>query len=167
MKLVTPSITYQESYLSYIKELGDEERYPFTLDIEFNNFTTLLKQLDDFASGKNLPEGAVQNSTLWLVDNNEIVGVTNLRHYLNEAITHCGGHIGLSIRPSRRGNGLGNQLMQLSIDHLKMLGVHHIHIHCYKDNEASANAILHCGGILDSEIEDNNHIVQRYIKTIH
>jgi len=165
MNLVTPSTTYQESYLSYIKELGNEERYPFTLDLEFEDFTTLLNRLEDYSFGRNLPEGTVQNTTLWLVDVNEIVGVTNVRHYLNEVITHCGGHIGLSIRPSQRGNGLGNLLIQLSIDHLKKLGVHHIHIHCYKGNEASSNAILHCGGKLDSEIEVDNHIVQRYIKT--
>lgn len=166
MKLVSTSLTYQESYISYIKELGNEERYPFTLDLEYNNFQQLLKQLDDFSSGINLPNGTVQNSTLWLVDGAEIVGVTNLRHHLNEEITHCGGHIGLSIRPSRRGNELGNLLMQLSIQHLSKLGVKEIHIHCYKDNEASAKTIIHCGGVLDSEIQDNNHSVQRYIKTI-
>ncbi len=165
MKLVSPSTIYQASYISYIKELGNEERYPFTLDLTFNNFQTLLKQLNDYSFGKNLPTGTVQNTTLWLVDNIEIVGVTNLRHYLNEAITHCGGHIGLSIRPSKRGNGFGNRLMRLSIDYLNKLGVSQIHIHCYKDNLGSAKAILNCGAILDSEITDNNHTVQRYIKS--
>lgn len=166
MNLVPPSTSYEKSYLGYIKELGNEERYPFTLDLEYSNFPNLIKRLEDFSSGLNLPDGAVQNTTLWLVDETEIVGVTNLRHYLNKTIEHCGGHIGLSIRPSKRGQELGNLLMRLSIEQLSKLGIKKIHIHCYKDNEASANTIVHCGGKLDSEITDNDHVVQRYIKTI-
>ena len=36
--LVTPSVEYEESYRTYIDELGESERYPFTLDIEFDEF---------------------------------------------------------------------------------------------------------------------------------
>ena len=142
MELIHPSEKYHESYISYIKELENEERYPFTLDLEFEDFSTLVSQLQDFSIGKNLPKNTVQNTTLWLIENAQIVGVTNLRHHLNEKIKHTGGHIGLSIRPSSRGKGIGNTLMHLSIEQLTLMGVNEIHIHCYKTNPSSAKIIM-------------------------
>lgn len=163
MKLVSPSLEFETSYRSYIKELEGEERYPFTLDIEYSDFATLLTLLSDYDRGANLPENAVPNSTLWLVSDGEIVGVTNIRHFLNEKIRHCGGHIGLSVRPSARGKGVGNELMRLSIDFLKAKGIRQIHVHCYKNNRASSKAILSNGGVLSSEFVLGEETVSRYI----
>lgn len=167
MKLVIPSAAYEQSYREYIKELGDEERYPFPLDFESDDFEQLLTRLNDFAQGINLPDGYVQSSTLWLVDDEQIVGVTNIRHRFNDAIKYCGGHIGLGIRPSYRGKGIGVQLMQMSIRYLVQMNVSSIHIHCHKHNLASANMIKACGGKLDSEITQAGLVVQRFVvKTI-
>lgn len=165
MRLVEPSERYYLSYLDYIRELGDEERYPFTLDLEFEDCNQLLTQLNDFSSGVNLPADKVPNTTLWLVDGGKIVGVTNVRHFLNENIEFCGGHIGLGIRPSCRGRGLGNYLMQLSIEYLVKMGSQKIHIHCYKENESSARTIINNGGVLVSEFVDNQKVIQRYLVT--
>lgn len=163
MKLVIPSSELKQSYCDYINELGDEERYPFTLDLPFENFDAWLSQVNDFSQGKNLLENSVTNSTLWLVENHEIIGVTNVRHYLNTQIEHCGGHIGLSIKPSKRGKGFGKVLMAKSIEYLRSLGVLDIHIHCYKSNPASAQSIMANGGKLDSEIIEYGQVIQRFI----
>ena len=163
MKLIPPSEEYQYSYLNYIEELGDEERYPFPMDFDYSNFKQMLGKISDFAAGVNLPPGYVQSSTLWLVDSGELIGVTNIRHRLNKEIEHCGGHIGLGIRPSYRGKGYGNKLMALSIAQLEDWGVNTIHIHCYKNNTASSKAIISNGGVLDSELPIANNIVQRYL----
>jgi len=162
MELVAPSEKYQQSYNSYIEELGGEQRYPFTMGLEHQDFEHLLTQLKDFSLGNNLPNGVVQNSTFWLVEQSELIGVTNVRHHLNRRIEHCGGHIGLGIRPSFRGKGLGNLLMQLSIMQLVDLDVNPIHIHCYKSNTASAKAIQNNGGIINSEFTESNEVIQRY-----
>ncbi|QFT55024.1 GNAT family N-acetyltransferase [Microbulbifer sp. THAF38] len=163
MKLVSPSANYEASYRQYIEELGNEERYPFPMDFDHADFEALIQKLSNFAQGKNLPEGFVPSSTLWLVDETEIVGVTNIRHYLNDRITHCGGHIGLGIRPKYRGKGYGKLLMKLSIQRLQEMSEGPVHIHCHKENSASANTIKACGGLLDSEIEADGKIVQRYL----
>ncbi|MCF6288968.1 MAG: GNAT family N-acetyltransferase [Proteobacteria bacterium] len=163
MKLISPSAQYKHSYINYIRELGDEERYPFPLDFAYYDFQVLLTQLEDFRLGKNLPEGFVASTTLWLVADAELVGVTNLRHYLNQQIEYCGGHIGIGIRPSYRSKGLGRLLMKLSIAQLLMMEVNKIHVHCFKNNIASTKVILKNGGVFDSEIIDKNKIIQRYI----
>nr|WP_245335309.1 GNAT family N-acetyltransferase [Shewanella sp. WXL01] len=123
----------------------------------------MLSKLENFRLGENLPEGYVASTTLWLIDNEEIVGVTNLRHGLNEALRHCGGHIGLGIRPSMRGKGYGKDLMKLSVDQLRAMGERQIHIHCYADNLASANTTKAIGGELDSQVMIDDKLVERYI----
>jgi predicted acetyltransferase len=163
MELISPTAEYQDSYISYIKELGDEERYPFPLDFEYTDFMALLNKLDSYAKGSRVPENMVPSSTFWLIQNNEIVGVTNLRHYLNKEIEFCGGHIGLGIRPSFRGNGIGSFLMAESIKKLNARGVKVVHVHCNKDNSASSAMIIANGGKLISEFSEANKVIQRYV----
>ena len=163
--LARPSAIYEQSYRAYIEELGDEERYPFPLDFEHADFPALLRRLDDFEQGRGVPEGFVPSSTYWLVENGELVGVSNLRHHLNERIRRAGGHIGMGIRPGARGRGLGVLLLGLTIEEARKRGIGELHIHCHKHNAASARMILSNGGVLDSEIEDGEpvEIVQRYV----
>lgn len=163
MELQSPSVRYQASYCEYIESLGNEERYPFTLDLPHENFDQWLATVQGYAQGLNLPANAATNSTLWLIEDSEIIGVTNIRHHLNDVIKHCGGHIGLSIKPSHRGTGLGKKLMQLSIERLFSLGVNEVHIHCYKHNPASAQAIIANNGVLHSELDLDGNIVQRFV----
>lgn len=163
LALIAPQIDYKESYLSYIKELGTEERYPFPLDFDHTDFSAMLNKIEDFNQGINLPDGYVPSSTYWLVADGEILGVSNLRHYLNERIRQVGGHVGLGIRPSVRNQGLSKELLKLTLSKAKEKGIHEIHLHCYKQNIASARMIIACGGSLDSEIKVESTLVQRFI----
>lgn len=165
VKLTKPNLKYRESYFHYIQELGDEERYPFPLDFDHSNFSAMLKKIDDFEQGKNLPDGYVASSTYWLIQGDELVGVANLRHELNESLKKAGGHIGLGIRPSYRGQGLSIQLLNLTLQKAKQKNINPVQIHCYKENTASARMIMACGGVLDSEVMDSGTVVQRYSKT--
>ena len=163
--MVLPDLAYERSYGAYILELGEEERYPFPLDFEHKDFLALIKRLSDFANAVNIPEGFVPSSTYWLVENGELIGVSNLRHYLNERIKKSGGHIGLGVRPSFRGRGFGHLLMALTIQEARRKSIREIHIHCHKNNEASVRMIISNGGVLDSEItgRESEEIVQRYV----
>ncbi|MGP9498732.1 MULTISPECIES: GNAT family N-acetyltransferase [Halomonas] len=162
MQLIRPNVEYEQSYRTYIQELGDEERYPFPLDFDHTDFKGLLAKLETFRNGTDLPEGVVPSSTYWLVGKKELLGVSNLRHHLNDRIRHVGGHVGLGIRPSQRGGGLGNQLLALTLSKAFERGIHPVHIHCYKHNVASSKIIIANGGCLESEINDGGKVVQRY-----
>lgn len=163
--LIKPSPEFEASYGEYIRELGDEERYPFPLDFDHSDFRSLVDRLKEIEAGRNLPEGYVSSSTFWLVEGREIIGVSNLRHTLNRGIRMCGGHIGLGVRPSQRGRGLGVELMRLTIQEARKRGIEEVHIHCYKSNAASARIIEANGGVLHSEIKDGASvkIVQRFV----
>ncbi|MCX7552586.1 GNAT family N-acetyltransferase [Marinicella sp. S1101] len=162
-KLIKPKESFQSSYITYIEELGDEERYPFPLDFDHSDFGAMLDKINDFEQGRNLPEGYVASSTYWLIEDDELIGVSNLRHELNESLKTAGGHIGLGIRPSYRGQGLSIQLLNLTLEKAKKKGINPAHIHCYKDNTASARMIRACGGELDSELDEGGVLVQRYL----
>jgi len=162
--LVLPRPEFEHSYRSYIRELGDEERYPFPLDFDCHDFSALLRRLDALARGENLPVGGVPSSTYWLISGDDIIGVSNLRHHLNENLRRLGGHIGLSVRPSNRGRGAGKRLLELTLQQARMRGIDEIHIHCYKNNVPSARMILGAGAVLESEIMDEStgNVVQRH-----
>ena len=91
--------------------------------------------------------------------------MSNLRHDLTDALRRYGGHIGLGIRPSYQGRGLGTQLLKLTLDAARDRGIRAVHVHCHKDNRASVGMILANGGVLDSEIspDASGVVVQRYV----
>jgi len=163
LKLILPTSKFEVSYRDYIDELGDEERYPFPLDFDHRNFAEMLARIEGFRSGEAVPAGMVQSSTYWLIDNDQILGCSNIRHRLNQQIEHAGGHIGLSIRPSHRGKGLGKILLNMSLKKAQTLGIDDIHIHCYSNNHSSRAMIEACGGVLSSTVQDGDAVVCRYL----
>jgi len=165
VQLIRPDLKFEKSYRGYIAELQNEERYPFPLDWEFETFSEIVQRCEELSEGKNIPEGFVPSTTFWLVEGDELVGVSNLRQCLNERIRLEGGHIGLGIRPSRRGNGYGAMLLGLTIKKAHEYGISEIHIHCHKENEASVRMIRSTGSVLDSEITTitSGQVIQRYV----
>ena len=163
LKLDLPNPKFESSYRDYIDELGDEERYPFPLDFDHTDFLGMLDRIEGFRSGETVPVGMVSSSTFWLIDNNEILGCTNIRHTLNEQIEHAGGHIGLSIRPSYRGKGLGKILLNMSLNNARELGINEVHIHCHSTNSSSKAMIESCGGVLDSTVKVGDEEISRYL----
>jgi predicted acetyltransferase len=164
IELVLPRPGYESSYGEYIRELGDEERYPFPLDFEHKDFPALLRRLNNFATGVDLPAGFVPSSTYWLIDGTELIGVSNLRHYLNDRLRLHGGHIGLGVRPSRRGHGFGSLLLARTIHEARKRGIAEVQVHRHKSNVASARMIVRSGGSLESEGQDegSHEVIQRY-----
>ena len=133
------------------------------MDLPHQNFPELIQTLYDFAAGKNLPKHLVPNSTFWLVMGDELVGVSNIRHYLSKELAIAGGHIGIGIRPSFRKLGLGTYLLQQTIPLARELGITEIHIHCYADNQSSVKMIEGCKGVLASNVELEGGVISRYI----
>jgi predicted acetyltransferase len=151
--LITPTLNYEASYREYIKELGDEERYPYPLDLDHSDFAAFVQKLNGYSKGLNLPGNLVPNTTFWLIENHEIIGCSHLRHCLNDALKFAGGHIGLGIRPSKRGQGYGMKLLNQTIGKASEMGIGHIHIHCYESNIISASLIESSGAKLVSSVE--------------
>ena len=123
--LTKPTVEYETSYRRYIEELGGEERYPFTLDFEFDDFAELVVRLNDCSSDGGAPADgiAVPHTTFWLIENEEIVGVSSLRHRMTDRLMRLGGHIGFGVRPSARGRGVAKELLRRTLLEAGSLGL--------------------------------------------
>ncbi len=94
LKLREPSEDLAESYRALVAEFVErgEDLVPFPLCFEHNDFPKFLERLSACSRGENLPPGFVAHSTYWLVlDDAEVVGVSNLRHQLTDALRRDGG----------------------------------------------------------------------------
>ncbi|OGH91392.1 MAG: hypothetical protein A2479_01625 [Candidatus Magasanikbacteria bacterium RIFOXYC2_FULL_39_8] len=64
-----------------------------------------------------------------------------------------GGHIGYSIRPSKRKKGYGTHMLALALKKTKRFGLKKVMITCDEDNVGSRKIIQASGGILEDIIE--------------
>jgi len=167
VELVQPCATLRDSYRALLAEFvaAGEQFVPFVLAFEHDDFGAFLKRLDACARGMDLPDGFVAHSTYWLVrDHREVVGVSNIRHSLTDALRREGGNIGYGIRPSARRQGFGATILRKSLDRAAALGLKRVLVTCARSNTGSAKAILRNGGVLESEeyLPDRGEFVQRY-----
>lgn len=167
LSLTKPTVEYEKSYRSYIRELGSSERYPFTLDFEFDDFAALVTRLQNCSLGIDLPEGSVPHTTFWLIEHGEIVGVSSLRHRMTDRLERLGGHIGFGVRPSAQGRGIAKELLRQTLIAAGRLGISEVLVICLKDNIASSRVIQANGGRLESEYSAPEYagLLQRYVIT--
>jgi len=162
MKLVRPSIKYEESWLKAMEEFKperDEENSWKCLTKTFN-IKKHLKRLKKYEKGKE--NSKVPSSTYWLIDNSEFIGHVNIRHHLNNRLKKIGGHIGYEIRPSKRKLGYGTKILKLALEKTKKLGIEKTLVMCNPENTGSRKIIEKNGGIFDKEIEFEGEKLQHY-----
>ncbi len=167
LSLVEPNLDFQQTYASYVEEFRDrhETLVPFVIGIPYEAFEDYVAELLGYSQGVGIAEGWVSHSTFWLIDRNrEIVAVSNVRHSLTPNLMREGGHIGYSVRPSRRGEGLGTAVLRESLQKARDLGLERVLITCGKENLRSARVIQRNHGQFDSEefLEEREETVQRY-----
>ena len=138
LKEIENNIKYEE-YLKYLDKMKDEE---------------YTKKHND-----------VQQTTYFLVrkSDNKIIGITNLRHYLNEKLLKCGGHIGYGIRPSERGKGYGKIALSLTLKEAKKINLKEVRVDCLDNNKASVKIIEANKGKKYKSIIKNGDKINLYI----
>ena len=121
--LVSPSVLYRDSFLAGAAEFLTEGRFDSTyarslgydsdsLADQFPQFVRDLKALADATGSRS----RYPDRVLWLVHDGEYIGQTSIRPELcTPYLLTYGGHIGYSIRPSRRCRGYGKALLALTL----------------------------------------------------
>ena len=104
--------------------------------------------------GTEMPPGIVPCTYLWIVEGDEFVGYLAIRHRLNDFLLEEGGHIGYSVRPSRRREGHATRAVKLALDEARGLGIDRVLITCDHDNDASRQTIERAGGVLEDRRGD-------------
>ena len=104
-----------------------------------------------------LEEGLVHCSYFWITDGDgdqlqddeEFVGYLALRHDLTPWLLEEGGHIGYSVRPSRRREGHASRALALAVRRAADLGLDRVLLTCDEDNDGSRRTIERNGGVYE------------------
>lgn len=164
-QLTEPSIELEKSYKDYINEweAAGEEIVPTAAKRDRKSFVELIKEWEAQKTDQVYERGWVPASLYFLIDENKkIYGALQIRHELNQSLLNMGGHIGYGIRPSERRKGLATQMLSLSFERVKKLGIEKVLVTCDKNNIGSAKTIIKNGGVLENEVEGEDRITQRY-----
>lgn len=157
----------REQVMAYRKEflaIGSRMDGTSALD-QYDDFDAWLANVRNHEHPETVPSGHVTGTEYLALDEHEhLVGMTNLRHYLNDYLLTYGGHIGYSVRPSERKNGYATQMLRLTLGKAKERGIEKVRICCDHYNIASAKAIRANGGVLEDEAYDSldGLLTQRY-----
>ena len=154
-----PGISRKEDAIDYIREFleyGSEINGAGGLHRFLDDYEGWLKKLDlDYIQVPN--EERVPARTYFLVreSDSRIVGMTNIRLALNERLSHYGGHIGYSIRPTERGKGYNNINLYLGLKVCRKYGIERIFMDADLENPASWKTMEAFGGVRIREYDDD------------
>ena len=144
--LIKPDLSYADEIIKY-KEESLKENPLINGAAGLDNFSSIkdwLEELKKRSSEATVSEGLVPSSTFLGVreKDNYIVGMIDIRHYLNEFLKQFGGNIGYSVRKSERNKGYAKQMLKLALEKCKDLKMKKVLITCDEDNTASEKVIL-------------------------
>lgn len=154
-----PGISRKEDAIDYIREFleyGSEINGAGGLHRFLDDYEGWLKKLDlDYIQVPN--EERVPGRTYFLVreSDSRIVGMINIRLALNERLSHYGGHIGYSIRPTERGKGYNNINLYLGLKVCRKYGIERVFMDADLENPASWKTMEAFGGVRIREYYDD------------
>ena len=163
LTLVSPQ--YKEKIMNYRNEFiknGDSLDGTASLG-EITIFENWFTELQCNSSEETVRPGLVPATTFLAIDNNDnIVGMIDIRHRLNDYLLEFGGHIGYSVAKENRRKGIATRMLALALLECNNLYINKVLITCDKQNIASAKTIINNKGVLENEICDGDRITQRY-----
>ncbi len=102
----------------------------------------------DWLSHKYIPHyGKVDELIFLAFENDELVGISDVRLSTNEFILNYAGQIGYSVRPSKRGRGYATKILELTLKEASKY-FSKVLITCNETNIASSKVIERNSGIL-------------------
>lgn len=158
VSLASPSLSLLDSWTEAVTEFGDVHIDGAGLDrgqaADRAACESFIAKAQMYADPEaTLPEGHVACDYFWIVDDGEVVGFIAFRRELNEWLRGYGGHIGYSVRPSRRRQGIARTALDLVLDRARAQGYDRVMLTCDDTNIGSYRTIEGAGGSLDDVID--------------
>ena len=151
--LVKPDLSYADEIIKYKEEsLKESPLINGSAGLDrFSSIEIWFEELKKRSCEDTVPKGLVPSSTYLGVreKDNYIVGMIDIRHYLNEYLTQAGGHIGYGVRKTERNKGYAKQMLKLALEKCKELKIKKVLITCDEDNIASEKVILSANAKLE------------------
>jgi len=160
--LAFPSARYRNSFLEGAAEFAAEGRLDSTYGVCLGydlralerGFDQFVRDLIALGHRSRRASGGCADRVLWLIDADEYIGQASIRPELGtrHLITY-GGHIGYSIRSSRRKQGYGREILALSLEVSRGMGLKKVLVTCDSDNLGSRKIIEYNGGKFESTMK--------------
>ena len=151
--LVKPDLSYADEIIKYKEEsLAESPIINGSAGLDrLSPIEDWLEELNKRSCEDTVPKGLVPSSTYLGVreKDNYIVGMIDIRHYLNEYLTQVGGNIGYGVRKTERNKGYAKQMLKLALEKCKDLKIKKVLITCDEDNIASEKVILSANAKLE------------------
>ena len=156
--LVKPDLSYADEIIKYKEEsLAESPIINGSAGLDrLSSIEDWFEELNKRSCEDTVPKGLVPSSTYLGVreKDNYIVGMIDIRHYLNEYLTQVGGHIGYGVRKTERNKGYAKQMLKLALEKCKELKIKKVLITCDEDNIASEKVILS----VNAKLEDIRNV---------
>lgn len=159
MELVRPDIKFKDSFYEAAREIKDAEGSSeghLTIDELTSEevFLDHVKRKIEFEHRTDLPEGYVNETTFWIIEEGEYAGRISVRHKLTPKLETYGGHIGYIIRPKFRKRGLATKALTEILKYIKKeLGITKVLLTTDEDNIGSQKTITKNGGVRDTSLD--------------
>lgn len=164
--LVKPNLSYADEIIKYKEEsLAESPIINGSAGLDrFSSIEVWLEELKKRSCEDTVPKGLVPSSTYLAVreKDNYIVGMIDIRHYLNEYLTQVGGNIGYGVRKTERNKGYAKQMLKLALEKCKELKIKKVLIICDEDNIASEKVILSANAKLEDIRNVNGENKKRF-----
>lgn len=157
VKLVLPTKKYENSYYELIdsaKKYYEYEQLGNARLKDNETFRDMLKRLSKRRRGININENDVASEVYFIINNEDIVGIVDLRQRLNKNYFTRLGHVTIFIKREERNKGYATEALKLVKKKYAQKYVTNILISCYTDNYAFKRVIEKNGGVLKSTYLD-------------
>ena len=170
IKLVVPSKELSDDVFAYKQEMienGDSGLSGCGGLDKAQSYDVWIDRINEYSDRNKLPSDSTYvEGSQWLlfdVEQKQVLGMVNIRHYLSDDLLKFGGHIGYSVRPSERRKGYAKKQLQFALELLKDLGETKILVTCDDNNIGSSKVIESCGGVLENKLHSDEYgLVRRY-----
>ena len=168
LKLIEPTIEYDKQIQAFRQEFlsSSSPMNGSSSLIRFDNTQDWIRHIESYQNPETRrPDRVPITQCIFLREqDNKMIGVLQIRHYLNESAAKFAGHIGYSVCPSERQKGYATQMLELALPKCRELGIKSVLITCLQDNVGSRKTILNNGGVYESTVyvAETNSYFERY-----
>lgn len=156
--LIRPASEYAGQIVEYKQEFlasGDSMDGTGSLR-RISNPEEYIQTCLDYENPLRVPSHLVPATQFFFIRkaDNKLVGMIQVRHYLNDYLEKYAGHIGYSVRPRERRKGYAKQMLKKALVFCREIKIDKVLITCTDGNIGSEKTILANGGIYESTVHE-------------